>query len=121
MNDRNRIDATELDGVRMSPDGSRLILLLRDATTGQKVSLSLPVSCLNAVLMAMPRTAAMGARHALDTWSMDPAENGRDMILTLRTPEGLAVSFTIKPWQVQSMATVATFGQSGETPPRTIH
>jgi hypothetical protein len=120
MNDRTRIDATELDGVRLSSDGSRLILLLRD-TAGQKVSLSLPVTCLNTVLTAMPRSAAMGARHSLDAWTMAPAENGRDMILTLRTPEGLAVSFTIKPWQVQGMATVATFGQSGETPPRTVH
>jgi hypothetical protein len=120
MNDRNRIDATEFDGVRLSSDGSRLILLVRDAT-GEKVSLSLPVTCLNAVLTAMPGTAAMGQRHSLDKWSMAPAENGRDMILTLRTPEGLAVSFTIKPWQVQGMATVATFGQTGETPPRSIH
>jgi hypothetical protein len=30
-----------------------------------------------------------------------PAENGRDMILTLCTPQGLAVSFTVKPWQVE--------------------
>ena len=29
MTDRSRIDA-ELDGARLSPDGSRLILLLRD-------------------------------------------------------------------------------------------
>jgi len=32
--------SADLDGVRLSPDGSRLILLLRDAA-GQKVSLSL--------------------------------------------------------------------------------
>jgi hypothetical protein len=69
----------------------------------------------------MPRSAPMGARHSLDEWSMTPAENGRDMVLTLRTPEGLAVSFTIKPWQVQGMATVATFGRSGETPPKSVH
>jgi hypothetical protein len=121
MSDRNsRIDATELDGVRLSSDGSRLILLLRDAR-GEKVSLSLPVNCLNAVLTATPRCAPMGERHSLDTWSMEPAENGRDMILTLRTPEGLAVSFAIKPWQVQGMATIATFGQPSETPPKSIH
>jgi hypothetical protein len=120
MNDRSRIDATEVDGVRLSSDGSRLILLLRDAA-GQKVSLSMPVRCLNTVLTAMPRSAAMGEQHSLDTWSMAPAENGRDMILTLRTPEGLAVSFAIKPWQIQGMATIATFGQSGEAPPKSIH
>lgn len=120
MNDRSRIDASELDGAQLSSDGSRLILRLRDAA-GQKVSLSLPMTCLNAMLAAMPRSAPMGARHSLDAWSMAPAENGQDMILTLRTPEGLAVSFTIKPWQVQGMATVATFGRSGDAPPKTIH
>ncbi len=120
MNDRNRIDATDLDGVRLSPDGSRLILLLRDAA-GRKVAVSVPVTCLNTVLTAMPRSAAMGVRHSLDAWSMIPAENGRDMILTLRTPDGLAVSFTIKPWQIQGMATMARFGQSDNPPPRSIH
>ena len=87
MNDRSRIDATELDGVRLSPDGSRLVLSLRNSA-GQKISLSLPVTSLNTVLTAMPRSAAMGTRHSLDAWSMAPA-NGHDMILTLRTPEGL--------------------------------
>jgi hypothetical protein len=43
------------------------------------------------------------------------------MILTLRTPEGMAISFTVKPWQVQGMATVATYGASGEGTGRTIH
>ena len=28
----------------------------------------------------------------------------------LRTPEGMAISFTIKRWQVQGMAAVATYG-----------
>ena len=49
------------------------------------------------------------------------AENGRDMILTLRTPEGMAISFTVKPWQVQGMATVATYGSTREPANRSIH
>ena len=120
MTDRSRIDAAELDGVRLSPDGSRLILLLRDAT-GQKVSLSLPTNCLNTVLTATPRQAATGTVHSLDTWNMAPAEDGQDMILTLCTSEGLTVSFSIKPWQVQGMATVATYGTSREMTPRSVH
>jgi hypothetical protein len=119
MTDRSRIDA-ELDGVRLSPDGSRLILLLRD-TAGQKVSLSLPTSCLNTVLTATPQLAEEGTLHAVDTWNMAPAENGLDMILTLRTPEGMAISFTVKPWQVQGMATVAMYGSTREPASRSIH
>ena len=48
MTGRSRIDTAQLDGVRLSPDGSRLILLLRD-TAGQKVSVvladELPQQC----------------------------------------------------------------------------
>ena len=120
MTDRSRIDAAGLDGVRLSPDGSRLILLLRDAA-GQKVSLSLPTNCLNTVLTAVPRTAEAAAMHSVDTWNMTATENGQDMILTLCTPEGMAISFTVKPWQVQGMATVATYGARGEVTSRSIH
>ena len=48
MTDRSRIDTAQLDGVRLSPDGSRLILLLRD-TAGRRLSVSLPTNCLNSV------------------------------------------------------------------------
>jgi hypothetical protein len=120
MNDRSRIDA-ELDGVRLSPDGSRLILLLRD-TAGQKVSLSLPLSCVNAVLTAAPQPAEpAGAAHSVASWNMTPAENREDMILTFCTPEGVVTSFTIKSWQAQGMATVATYGTTRETVSRSVH
>jgi hypothetical protein len=120
MTDRSRIDATELDGVRLSPDGSRLILLLRD-TAGQKVSFSLPTSCLNSVLTAVPHPADADTVHAVDTWHISLAENGQDMVLTLRTPEGVATAFTIKRWQFQGMATVATYGSTREPTSRSIH
>ncbi len=120
MSERERIDAIAVETVALSEDGVRLILRLRE-TTGRKLALSVPVSCLNALLWAMPRPAPMGARHALDSWSMAPAENGSDIVLTLRTPECLAVSFTLKPWQVQSMATIASFGTLHDVPPKSIH
>jgi hypothetical protein len=118
MTERSRIDAAGLDGARLSPDGSRLTLLLRDAE-GRKLSLSLPMNCLNTVLAATPRTAEAGTVHPLDTWTMTPAKNGRDMILTLCTPEGKEISFTIKPWQVQGIATIATYGGPREA--RSLH
>jgi hypothetical protein len=120
MTDRSRIDTAELDGVRLSPDGSRLILLLRD-TAGQKISLSLPTNCLNSVLTAVPHPAEADTVHAVDTWSMSLAEDGQDTGLTFRTPEGMAISFTIKRWQVQSMATVATYGATREPASRSVH
>jgi hypothetical protein len=119
MTERSRIDA-ELDGVRLSPDGSRLILLLRDAA-GQKVSLSLPRSSACAVLTATPHPAEAGTVHSVDTWTMSLAENGQDMILTFGTPEGMVMSFIIKSWQAQGMATVATYGAARDSPSRWVH
>ncbi|HEY8287922.1 MAG TPA: hypothetical protein VIG49_01550 [Acetobacteraceae bacterium] len=120
MSDRSRIDAAALDGVRLSSDGARLILLLRD-TAGQKLSPSLPANCLSAMLTAAPRPAETGTAHAVDSWDMSLAGNGQDMILTLCTPEGMAMSFTIKPWQVQGMVTLATYGAPRQGTGRSIH
>ena len=119
MTERSRIDA-ELDGVRLSPDGSRLILLLHDAA-GQKVSLSLPRSCVSSVLTASRHPADAGTLHSVESWEMSLAENGQDMILTLCTPTGMAMSFTIKSWQAQGLATVATYGTARDGPGGTVH
>jgi hypothetical protein len=115
----SRIDA-DLEGVRLSPDGSRLILLLRDGT-GQRVSLSLPTSCLNAVLTAAPSPLEIGTVQNVDAWNMVPAANGQDIVLTLCTPEGKAISFRIKSWQAESMATVATHSSTRGRATRSIH
>jgi hypothetical protein len=119
MTERSRIDA-ELDGVRLSPDGSRLILLLHDAA-GKKVSLSLPRSCVSAVLTATPHPADAGTLYSVETWDMSQAENGQDMILTFGTPEGMVMSFTIKSWQAQGLATVATYGTTRGSSNRSVH
>ena len=120
MTGRSRIDTAQLDGVRLSPDGSRLVLLLRD-TEGQKVSVSLPTNCLNSVLTAVPHPVEPDTVHSVDTWNMSRAGNDQDITLTLRTPEGMAISFTIKRWQVQGMATVATYGGTHEPASRSVH
>jgi hypothetical protein len=121
MTDRSRIDA-ELEGVRLSPDGARLILLLRDAA-GHEVSLSLPRSSVTAVMAvaSQPREAEVGTIHAVETWNMSLAGNGQDMILTFCTSAGLVMSFTIKSWQAQGMASVATYGTTRAAMNSTVH
>ena len=86
------IDATELISVQLSTDRTCVRLRLRDRT-GQTVSLSLPVSWMNTMLSTLPRQIESGIVHPLDSWSMDRTENSQDVILTLRTAEGLAISF----------------------------
>jgi hypothetical protein len=114
------IDATELIDVRVSPDGTHLRLRLRDQT-GQSLTFSLPACWLGTMLKALPPQSGSKTVHPLDSWSMDRSDNGQDVVLTLYTPEGQAVSFAMKPWQVEGMATIATYGRSGRTPETTIH
>jgi hypothetical protein len=114
------IDATELIGVLVSPDGKRIRLRVRDQD-GQTVSFSLPACWLNAMQTALPRSSGPDTVHPLDSWSMDRRENGQDLVLTLRTPEGESVSFAVKPWHVEGMATIATYGSSGRTSGTTVH
>ena len=114
-----KIDADQVTEVRLSADGTRVMLILVD-DTGQRISLSLPANCLNAVLSVAPRHAEPGAVHKLDTWNMGVAEDGQDLVLRMRTPEGLAISFTLKPWQVEGMATIATYGSSHLTHPKSL-
>jgi hypothetical protein len=120
LTDKVRIDANDVTEVRLSADGTRVLLSLLD-DRGEKVSLSLPASCLNAVLSATPRSAEPGSVHRLDSWNMAVADNGQDLVLTLRTPEGLAISFTLKPWQVEGMATIATYGATQRGQPKILH
>jgi hypothetical protein len=73
--DRVKIDADQLTEARLSGDGTRVLLVLLD-DSGQKVSLSLPVDCLNTVLSAARRQVEPEAVHKLDSWNMGVAENG---------------------------------------------
>jgi hypothetical protein len=118
--DKVKVDADQLTEVRLSTDGARLNMDLLDSN-GQKVSLSLPTRCLNAMLSMIPRHAKPGSVHKLDSWNMGVAENGQDLLLTLRTPEGVAMSFTLKPWQVEGMATIATYASAQRSQPKTLH
>jgi hypothetical protein len=118
--DPTALDAVELISVQLSSDRKSLRLKLRDQT-GRTISLSLPANFLNTILDAMPREIETGSVHPLDSWSMGRLGNGEDLILTLRTPEGLAVSFATKLWQVEGMATIAHYGTSGHHPKDTIH
>ena len=120
VSDRSKIEATGLVDVRRSQDGALLHIRLLDAA-GQTISLSLPTDCLNAVLTAMPQRVESDAVHPLDTWTMAAAENGQDLVLTLHAPDGRTVSFATKPYQVQGMATIATYGIADRPATKRLH
>jgi hypothetical protein len=116
----NMIDATELLDARTSSDGKHLQLRLRDQS-GQAMTFSLPARWLNTMLNAVPTSSGTETVHPLDSWNMDRIGNSEDLILTRRTPEDQAVSFAMKPWQVEGMATIATQTQYEITTKTTIH
>jgi hypothetical protein len=120
LSDPLEVLAADLISLRLSHDRQSLRLRLRDRT-GQIVDLSLPGNWLNTMRNAMPVQVESGTVHPLDSWSMDRAGNGQDLVLTLRTPEGVAVSFTTKPWQVEGMATIATYGNARQSAMKTVH
>lgn len=120
MVDLAAIDAVELISVRLSPDRKQLRLRVRDQM-GRAVSLSLPTSWLDTLLNGLPRQVESGTLHSLDSWTLDCPGNGRDLIPTLRTPEGRTVSFVTKRWQVEGMATIAKYGSVDPGPSETVH
>lgn len=120
MADKVKIDADQVTDIRLSEDATRVSMTLL-GDQGHQVLLSLPASCLNAVVSVVPRQAAPDVVNRLDSWSMGVAENGQDLVLTLRTPEGAAISFALKPWQVEGMATIATYGSAQRSQPKTMH
>jgi hypothetical protein len=104
----DKIDVDQVTEVRLSSDGTRVTLTLLDQA-GNKVLLSLPTGCLNSLVTAVPRQVDPGSVHRLDSWAMETTDDGGDLLLTLRTPDGVAISFAVKPWQVEGMATIATY------------
>ena len=102
------IDAVELISVGPTEDGSRLKLRIRGRDGGVQ-SLAMPAKWLNDLVNAAPHPVLNGSARSLASWSMQAASDG-DLLLTLRTPDGEAFSFTVKPWQVQGIGTLATHG-----------
>lgn len=120
MTGKVRLNATGVTGIRRSADGKRVTLDLTDKA-GQRMTLTLPVACLNALLPAVPGELDTQATHKLDSWSMTPTGSGDELILTLRTEEAVPISFRLKPWQVEGMATIATHRTWHRTPAKTLH
>ncbi len=120
MTDRVKIDVTEVLRAWASEDGRRLHVKLVTAG-GSTVTLTLPISSLNAVLTPVtPRTDPAETR-LLDTWTMRHIDNGGEVLLTLCTADGEAVSFVTKAAQIEGMATIATYGRPGRRSAKVLH
>jgi hypothetical protein len=114
MTERPDIDAVELISVRMMHGAGRLRLRIRDQD-GHPHTVAIPIQWLDSIVTASSAPPCGDEARPLASWSLDRT-NGDDLLLTLRTPDGHAVTFTMKPWQIAGMATIATYGSAD--PPR---
>ncbi|HVY15843.1 MAG TPA: hypothetical protein VHB27_11480 [Rhodopila sp.] len=113
------IDAAELIDARPGGDGRSLTVKLRDRN-GRTLRLTLPAQWLDHLVTAAPSSVGNGEAHPLSSWHMEAAGDGT-LLLVLRTPEGTAVNFTVKPWQIAGMATLATHGRLDRNETERVH
>jgi len=104
------IDAVELISVRLMPGERRIRLHIRNQNSEPR-TVTIPMQWLDAIVNASPAPPCEAEARRLASWHLERT-NGDDLLLTLRTPEGQAVTFTLKPWQLAGMATIATYGSA---------
>jgi hypothetical protein len=101
----NEIDVGSLGTCQISSDGHWIRLNLRD-TRGNPVPLNLTLSSVQQLLMRLPRLlsrafqaqyadASMRAVFPLSDWRLETGARSENFILTMTTPDGFEVSFSI--------------------------
>jgi hypothetical protein len=124
------ISGTSFVTCQIAADGSAVRLVF-EAADGQPASLTLPVQCVQQLLMTLPHAAskAIALKHRDDTlrlvfplggWKLEQAAGGSELILTLQTPDGFEVAFSLRQDAIaqisrtaaESMMTASTRAQS---------
>jgi hypothetical protein len=103
----NEIDVASLTTCLVTPGGQRVRLNFEDSR-GRPATLSLPSNCVQQLVMTLPHllSTALKAQHGdrsaravfpLDEWRLETVSGSNDLILTLKTPDGFEVAFTLSP------------------------
>jgi hypothetical protein len=101
----NEIDVASLTTCLVTPGGQRIRLNFEDSR-GRPATLSLPSPCVQQLVMTLPHllSTALKAQHGdqsarlvfpLDEWRLETAAGSKDLILTLKTPDGFEVAFSL--------------------------
>src|ERR1700730_3455913 len=101
----NKIDIGSLSTCQVSSDGQWIRLNVHD-THGSPVQLNLTSNSAQQLLMTLPRllTRALQTQHADDSlravfplsdWRLETAARSRHLILTMKTPDGFEVAFSV--------------------------
>jgi hypothetical protein len=100
------ISGTSLITCQIAADGGAVRLIF-EAADGRPASLTLPIQCIQQLLMTLPHAAskAIRAKHRDDTlrlvfplggWKLEEVGGGSELILTLQTPDGFEVAFSLR-------------------------
>jgi len=111
------ISCTSLSTCQIAADGSAIRLVF-EAANGQPTSLTLPIRCIQQLLMTLPHAAskAIRAKHRDETlrlvfplgdWKLEQAAGASEVILTLNTTDGFEVSFSIGHDTIAEMSRTA--------------
>jgi hypothetical protein len=102
------IEVSELHCIEVAQDEKTICLRVRDRD-GRAASVRLPVGCLNAVANAIPRPERelinQSSPHEVGSWSLAACPTG--LILSLNLPNAAKITFSIQPWQLAAMASLA--------------
>jgi hypothetical protein len=126
----NEIDVASLTTCQVAPDGHYVRLNFEDAL-GRPAALKLPSSCVHQLVMTLPQllSQALQAQYAdrslravfpLGEWRLEVVAGSKELILTMRTPEGFEVAFSLSAAAIAGLTSVIEEHSSGAKPGPTV-
>jgi len=109
------IRGRQLTTFDVSPDGESFAIHVTDEQA-RPGTLVLPAECLNALLMTLPEMVrrslhrrfhddTMRVVYPVGSWEVEKSPQAGSVIVTLRTPDGFQVSFSLAALEILRMAT----------------
>jgi hypothetical protein len=122
----DQIDVASLTNCQVAPEGHYVRLNFEDAL-GRPSTLRLTSSCVQQLVMTLPHllSRALQAQHAdpsvravfpLSEWRLEVAARSQDFILTMMTPDGFEVAFSLSAAALAGMTSVIEEHSSGSDP-----
>jgi len=119
----NEIDGASLTTYQVAPDGQYVRLSFEDAH-GSPCALRLTSGCVQQLVMTLPQllSRALQAQRAdpslravfpLGEWRLEAAAGSQDFILTMITPEGFEVAFSLSAAAIVGITSVIEEHSSG--------
>src|SRR5262245_39767757 len=117
------IRGKQLTTFEVSPDGESVAIHVMD-DQAQPAALVLPSECLNGLMMTLPemvrrslrlrfRDPAMRVVYPVGEWDVERSPVPGNVVVTLRTPDGFAVSFALPALELLRLCQQGVCASSG--------